>query len=76
MNDEPPMLDRLTLHAYQMTIPIDLENDEVMQTFVAPLDKKFASAVKLLTKHTKNIAPGFENDEIPKILTVNIILLF
>jgi len=68
--DEPPMIDRLTLHAYQLMIPVGPEEDETMQTFVAPLDKKFASVVKLLAKHTAAMAPGFEDDEtLQRILT-------
>lgn len=58
--DEPPMIDRLTLHAYQLTIPVGPEETETPQTFVAPPDKKFASAVKLLAKHTRR-SDGFEN---------------
>ena len=61
--DEPPMIDRLTLHAYQMTIPVGSEESETMKTFVAPLDKKFAAVIKLLAKHTGNIAPGFDCNE-------------
>jgi hypothetical protein len=57
------MIDRLTLHAYQLTIPVGAENSETMETFVAPLDKKFASVIKLLAKHTANNAPGFSNTE-------------
>jgi hypothetical protein len=61
--DEPAMIDRLTLHAYQLTIPVGSEKSEAMKTFVAPLDKKFAATIKLLAKHTANIAPGFDCDE-------------
>ena len=61
--DEPAMIDRLTLHAYQLTIPVGTEDAGTVKTFVAPLDKKFASAVKLLTKHTGQSAPGFYDDE-------------
>jgi 23S rRNA pseudouridine1911/1915/1917 synthase len=61
--DEPPMIDRLTLHAYQLTVPVGPEDSETMETFVAPLDKKFASVIKLLAKHTATLAPGFDNDE-------------
>ena len=32
-------------------------------SIVAPLDKKFASVIKLLAKHTAKLAPGFDNDE-------------
>ncbi|MHC4855660.1 MAG: RluA family pseudouridine synthase, partial [Planctomycetota bacterium] len=61
--DEPAMIDRLTLHAYQLTIPVGPEDAGTVKTFVAPLDKKFASAVKLLAKHTGQSAPGFYDDE-------------
>ena len=70
--DEPAMIDRLTLHAYQLTIPVGTEESETMETFVAPLDKKFASAVKLLAKHTSQSGPGFDNDEtMQRILTTS-----
>ena len=61
--DEPAMIDRLTLHAYQLTIPVGPEETLNMKTVVAPLDRKFASVIKLLAKHTATIAPGFDNDE-------------
>lgn len=68
--DEPAMIDRLTLHAYQLTISVGPEEAETSKTFVAPLDKKFASAVKLLAKHTRLSAPGFDDDEtFQRILT-------
>ena len=60
---EPPMIDRLTLHAYQLTIPIGPETSPTTTTFVAGLDKKFASVLKLLAKHTANFAPGFTDTE-------------
>lgn len=60
--EESPMIDRLTLHAYQLTIPVGPEDDSQMQTFVAGLDKKFAGAVKLLTKHTQKDADGFVDE--------------
>ncbi len=66
---EPAMIDRLTLHAYQLTIPVGPEETQEIKTFVAPLDKKFAAAVKLLTKHTKKDAKGFsEETDFQKIL--------
>lgn len=52
--DEPPLIDRLTLHAYQLRIPVGLQESEEMKTFVAPPEKKFAAAVKMLAKHTRN----------------------
>lgn len=52
--EEPPLIDRLTLHAYQLRIPVGPQEDEEMKTFVAPPEKKFAAAVKMLAKHTRN----------------------
>jgi 23S rRNA pseudouridine955/2504/2580 synthase/23S rRNA pseudouridine1911/1915/1917 synthase len=52
--DEPPLIDRLTLHAYQLRIPLGPMESEDEKTFVAPPDKKFAAAVKMLAKHTHN----------------------
>ena len=60
---EPPMIERLTLHAYQLTVPVGLEETAEAKTFVAGLDKKFAAVIKLLSKHTANVAPGFEDAE-------------
>lgn len=60
--DEPPMIDRLTLHAYQLTIPVGPLDSEKLRTVMAPLDKKFAATVKLLQKHTKTAAPGFTEE--------------
>lgn len=67
--DERPIIDRLTLHAYQLTIPVGDEASPEMQTIVAGLDKKFAAAIKLLTKHTKD-GVGFDDEtNFEKILT-------
>ncbi len=67
--DESPMISRLTLHAYQLTVPLGNEAEPEMKTFVAGLDKKFAAAVKLLTKHTANMAEGFIDEaDFEKIL--------
>lgn len=59
--DESPLIDRLTLHAYQLSVPVGPVESEEMRTFTAPLDKKFAAAVKLLAKHTAKSAPGFND---------------
>jgi len=45
---ESPLIDRLTLHAYELEVPC---RQAQTRTFVAPLDKKFAAAVKMLTKY-------------------------
>ena len=50
--DEPPMIDRLTLHAYQLEVPIGMREDAPLQVFVAAPDKHFLSCIKLLAKHT------------------------
>jgi 23S rRNA-/tRNA-specific pseudouridylate synthase len=60
---EPPMIDRLTLHAYQLTVPVGPDDAAESKTFVAGMDKKFAGVIKLLAKHTAAFAPGFEDSE-------------
>ncbi len=53
--EEKPLMDRLTLHSYQL----QLEGYEGV--FVGGLDKNFAAAVKMLSKHSKMIR--VKNDE-------------
>ena len=60
---EPPMIDRLTLHAYQLTVPVGPEEMPELKTFVAKPDKNFAAVIKLLSKHTAGFAPGFDDPE-------------
>lgn len=50
--DEPPLIERLTLHAYQLAVPVGGDENAGYQTFVAAPDKNFLSAIKLLAKHT------------------------
>lgn len=50
--EEPALIERLTLHAYQIAIPIHADENAAYQTFVAMPDKHFLSAIKLLSKHT------------------------
>ena len=49
--EETPLIDRLTLHAYQLELPPD---GGFPSPLIAPLEKKFAAAVKMLTKHNRN----------------------
>jgi RluA family pseudouridine synthase len=60
--EEKPLIDRLTLHAYQIIIPdsyviasptsvIPAQAGIHSNCFVAHLDKKFAATIKMLTKH-------------------------
>lgn len=49
---EAPLIDRLTLHAYQLAVPVGPEPDAPPHIFVAPPDKKFLAAIKMLAKHT------------------------
>lgn len=51
---ESPLISRLTLHAYQIRIPPQPNEPEKVQTFVAPLDKKFSAALKMLFKHARH----------------------
>jgi RluA family pseudouridine synthase len=49
-HEELPLMDRMTLHAYQLTLPLGA--DKTPQPIIAPLDKKFAATIKMLAKHT------------------------
>jgi len=59
---ENPLIERLTLHAYQIEFP----NCEAHcpNCFIAGLDKKFAAAIKMLTKHNPKGIDAFTNPEI------------
>jgi RluA family pseudouridine synthase len=72
--EEKPLIDRLTLHAYQIVIPAEpvLSNVEGAgiqnHCFVARLDKKFAATIKMLTKHNpKGPSAFFDLDDFEKI---------
>jgi 23S rRNA-/tRNA-specific pseudouridylate synthase len=57
--EEIPLIERLTLHAYQLVIPHSVPDGTAQagiqaRIFIAPLDKKFAATVKMLTKHNPN----------------------
>ncbi len=57
---ETPLIDRLTLHAYQIEIPADLDKPTA---FVAKLDKKFAAVIKALAKYNPNGPEAFLNPD-------------
>ena len=46
---EKPLINRLTLHAYQLEITTP--NNDTPKTFTAKLDKPFKATIKMLTKH-------------------------
>jgi len=58
---EKPLIDRLTLHAYQ----IEFLNPERIRPncFTAGLDKKFAATLKMLTKHNSEGLGAFLNPD-------------
>lgn len=59
---EKPLIDRITLHLYQIEL---LEGPEGKPgCFVAPLDKDFKTAVKMLTKHNPNGTDAFRRIEV------------
>jgi 23S rRNA-/tRNA-specific pseudouridylate synthase len=64
---EKPLIERLTLHAYQLVIP---KVTEIRPScFVAGLDKKFAACLKMLTKYNPKGLNAFLNpDDFSKIL--------
>ena len=64
--EEMPLIDRLTLHCYQLEVPSE---DSGRLIYTARLDKKFAAAIKMLTKHNPNGPDTFLNqDNLTKIL--------
>ena len=63
---ERPLIERLTLHSYQLEIP---SGDSGKMTYIAGLDKKFTATIKMLAKHNPNGAEAFVNpDNLGKIL--------
>jgi len=63
---EKPLIERLTLHAYQIELPATAFGPAV---YTAKLDKKFAATIKMLTKHNPDGPEAFKNmDDLSKIL--------
>jgi 23S rRNA pseudouridine1911/1915/1917 synthase len=58
--EEKPLMERLTLHAYQLSVP--LKEGEEPRVFVARLDEKFRAAVKMLAKHNKRSFEAFARE--------------
>jgi 23S rRNA-/tRNA-specific pseudouridylate synthase len=58
---EKPLIERLTLHAYQ----IQFTEPEINcpDYFIAALDKKFTATIKMLTKHNPNGLDAFDNPD-------------
>ncbi len=56
---EKPLIDRLTLHAYQIETPLVKEDRPTK--FVAKLDKQFLTAIKMLTKYNPKGKDAFLN---------------
>ncbi len=50
--DESPLINRLTLHAYQLDLP------QPWGRFIARPDKKFTAAIKMLVKHSRGGKDG------------------
>jgi RluA family pseudouridine synthase len=71
---EKPLIERLTLHAYQLSFRAGARNlidnsSSRPDCFIAALDKKFAAAIKMLTKHNPNGPDAFLNpDDFSKIV--------
>ncbi|MHC4460862.1 MAG: RluA family pseudouridine synthase [Planctomycetota bacterium] len=54
---EKPLIDRLTLHAYQLSMAN--RKSKIANEFIADLDKKFKATIKMLTKHNPNGPDAF-----------------
>jgi RluA family pseudouridine synthase len=59
--DERPLIERMTLHAYQLDLPEEAALNE--RHFAASLDKKFAAVIKMLAKHNPKGLNSFANPE-------------
>lgn len=57
--EEKPLIDRLTLHAYQLKFDWPIEGKP--QNFVAGLDKNFKTTIKMLAKHNLNGPNSFKD---------------
>jgi 23S rRNA pseudouridine1911/1915/1917 synthase len=67
--EEKPLIDRLTLHAYQIRLPREsYPGTAVPQVFVAKLDRHFAAAVKMLAKHNARGFAAFRNPDTLKMI--------
>jgi len=78
--EEKPLIERLTLHAYQIELPPSAKdhshplsalgvmamppNQQPATIFVAKLDKKFAATIKMLAKHNSRGLAAFKNPDI------------
>ena len=64
---EKPLIDRLTLHAYQLSI--ENRKSKIANEFIAGLDKKFTVTIKMLTKHNPKGLDAFTDpDDFSKII--------
>ncbi|MHC4060603.1 MAG: RluA family pseudouridine synthase [Planctomycetota bacterium] len=64
---EKPLIDRLTLHSYQIELPETGENRPTC--FVASLDKKLTACIKMLTKYNpKGLDSFFNPDDFNRIV--------
>jgi len=65
--EEKPLIERLTLHAYQIILPPELILSNAEEAgiqnncLIAKLDKKFAATIKMLTKHNPQGHSAFFN---------------
>ncbi len=58
--EEKPLMERLTLHAYQLSVP--LKEGQEPRVFVARLDERFRAAIKMLAKHNKRSFEAFTRE--------------
>lgn len=64
---EKPLIERLTLHAYQLEFLNPQPNR--LDCFIAGLDKKFTATLKMLTKHTpKGLDAFVDPDDFSKVM--------
>ena len=57
---EKPLIERLTLHSYKIIVPQTESTERAV--IIAPLDKKFKAAIKMLTKYSINQGDAFAKE--------------
>ena len=69
---EIPLINRLTLHAYQIELPQPQPNRP--DCFVAGLDNRFTATLKMLTKHNPKAIDAFLNaDDFSRIMNAQLL---
>jgi 23S rRNA pseudouridine1911/1915/1917 synthase len=62
LQEEKPLIERLTLHSYQLELPF-VDSEDTPKIFIAKPDKKLSGTIKMLNKHNNQGPAAFLNPE-------------